>query len=140
MKTCSKECAKISYTRSRTGQKWTAEARQRLSKKRGRPPQLLLGTEAAKASPLAGGYETNFRAQWWTLQSPEGIIHHVRNLSLFCRNTAPLYGSTAESMQTAVSAMKSWRRGRSKHKVESWKGWRLIEYEEVDDQWNGTSK
>jgi len=130
-KTCSPECARISYVYNRTGKKWSPEARKRISESRGQLPQLLLGTEAAKKSPIAGGYETNHRAQNWTLVSPAGKIYRIRNLKLFCRRIAPLYGSTANSMQSAIGKIKSWKQGRSNQKVLSWKGWHLLEYEDV---------
>lgn len=45
-----------------------------------------------KKSEKTGRFETNIRAKKWTLVSPNGQIYHIKNLSLFVRENAEIFG------------------------------------------------
>ncbi len=70
---------------------WGDAARQRASA-RGQTANLKLGGAAAKASPVAGRFETNQEAKVWTLVTPDGQEITVRNLQLWAREHTDLFG------------------------------------------------
>lgn len=51
-----------------------------------------LAVEAAKKSPIAGRFETNKNSKIWVLVDPLGNEHKVRNLLLWARENAELFG------------------------------------------------
>ncbi|HML33878.1 hypothetical protein [Sporomusa sphaeroides] len=127
--TCSKECSTENKRRTHTGKsnQWSVEARQRKSAE-GMTDNLKKGTPAAKASPIAGPFETNQNALTWVLKSPEGEIYEVRNLALWLREHADMLDGTPEQAEAGIKQIKRSMEGKTKRTVAQWKGWRLIEW------------
>lgn len=99
--TCSKACSKINKSWTHLGKKisWSEESRERL-KTQGQTANLLKGTEAAKASPKSGRFETNINAIEWHLVSPDGKHYHFRSLNHWLReNCEELFGCAPDSKQ-----------------------------------------
>lgn len=122
-------CRSERARRARTGRgvPWNDESRQRLAE-RGRPAALKKGTAAALRSPIAGPFETNRDALVWTIQSPDGVKHTVRNLNLWLREHADMLDGTPEQARAGIMQIKRSMEGKTKRSVGSWKGWRLIEW------------
>lgn len=70
---------------------WGDEAKKRKSQL-GQTANLQLGTAAAQMSPIAGRFETNREAKIWILIDPSGNEITVRNLKLWARDHADLFG------------------------------------------------
>lgn len=51
-----------------------------------------LAVEAAKKSPISGRFETNRNSKIWILVDPRGNEYKVRNLLLWARENAELFG------------------------------------------------
>jgi hypothetical protein len=105
--------------------KWNDDSRQ-LKSAQGMTANLRQGTPAAKASPIAGAFETNQNALVWTIESPGGEIFEVRNLILWLRNPAVLLDGTPEQARAGICQIKRCMEGKTKRQVSQWKGWRLI--------------
>ncbi|QDH23437.1 hypothetical protein [Saccharibacillus brassicae] len=110
---------------------WNNESRQRLAA-RGKTPNLQKGTAAAQQSPIAGPFETHRDALIWTIRSPDGVEHTVRNLSLWLREHADLLDGTPEQARAGLMQVKRSMEGKTKRPVGSWKGWRLIDWQEPE--------
>ncbi|MGN0660290.1 MAG: hypothetical protein ACI4JX_01075 [Oscillospiraceae bacterium] len=92
--TCSPECSKKRRSRLLMGHKVTKEARQKISEKaakQDRSKNLSKGTEASKASPWGGRFETNSAAKDWVIISPEGAEYSCTNLLNFIRENCELF-------------------------------------------------
>lgn len=91
--TCSNECRRERQRRIVTARpvQWGQEARARASA-RGQTKNLKLGLAAAQASSKAGRFETNQAAKIWTLIDPCGREYVVRNLLMWARENADLFG------------------------------------------------
>lgn len=53
--------------------------------------------EAARKSPLSGGYESNVCAKNWVLCDPSGNEHHVTNLKLYVREYPEAFPNPASA-------------------------------------------
>lgn len=129
--TCSKPCSAIwkSWTHKGLQNKWSDEARQRLSAK-GRTENLKLGTAAAQQSPIAGRFETNQEAKVWVLIDPTGQEITVRNLNLWARENTDLFGKpegdhSAQQIASGFRAIAQTLRGKRKTPVMTYFGWTL---------------
>lgn len=129
--TCSKECSSAWRARMLTGvpHKWGKEAKARLSKK-GQTENLKLGTDAAKVSPIAGRFETNQEALVWVLIDPTGQEYTVRNLKLWARENAELFGKepgdkSGEQISAGFRQIAATMRGKRKTPATSYFGWTL---------------
>lgn len=125
--TCSKECSSVRKTETHKGKTftWGDEARAEWAK-RGKTPNLQKGDAAAKASPIAGAFETNQEAKIWTVITPEGRQFLLRNLRKWCRENAELFAP--DDWQLAYAGLRqvqAWFVGKRKHPVTGWKGWTL---------------
>lgn len=91
--TCSRECRCERQRRivKKRPVQWGEEAKKRLSEK-GQTKNLILGSDAAKKSPVSGRFQTNKAAKVWTLISPEGEIIVARNLLMWARENTELFG------------------------------------------------
>ena len=131
--TCSKECSKKRKIQSHTGvsNRWNEESRAKLSQ-RGKTENLLLGTPAAKVSPVSGPFETNQNAKHWILKDPDGILHEFDNLDLFIRRH-PEWFSNPKSASSALRASAACLAGtpypsRRNRQFSQYKGWQVIWY------------
>ena len=131
--TCSQECSSARKSQSHKGvrNQWNKESRAKLSAQ-GRTANLLLGTPAARASPISGPFETNRNAKHWILKSPEGILHEFDNLNLFIRSH-PEWFSNPKSASTALRASAACLAGnpapsRKARQFSQYKGWQVVWY------------
>lgn len=86
--TCSPECRRIHAKKRQTGVKRSEETRAKISnaaKERDMTDLQAIGTEAAKASPKSGRFETNINAKDWHLVSPEGRHYRFHSLNFWLR-------------------------------------------------------
>jgi hypothetical protein len=91
-----------------------------------------MGTVAAKLSPIAGPFETNYNALIWTIRSPDGTTYTMRNLNLWLRENIDLLPGTPEQARAGIMQIKRSRQGRTKRPVNQWKGWTLISWEDPE--------
>ena len=126
--TCSKECSSRHRSRMHLGisNTWSEESRSQLSEK-GQTDNLKAGTEAALKSPKSGPFETNVHAKNWTIESPDGDVFEVRNLSLWCRENAHLFDRPAKNAMAGIRQMHASMRGKTKRPVSQWRGWKLLD-------------
>lgn len=97
--TCSPACAARQRSRSHSGKRntWSEESRAKL-RERGQTENLKLGTAAAQSSPVSGSFESNQEAKIWHLIAPDGVTKHtVRNLRLWAKSNADLFGGRSPS-------------------------------------------
>ena len=107
------------------GRPWSDDARARLAAK-GETPNLRLGTEAAKRSPVAGRFETNQEAKVWRLVSPEGKRYVVTNLLKWLRDNERLITPLrVEQLYRGLLAVNRWANDKLIHTVSQAHGWRL---------------
>lgn len=105
------------------------QALERFAPKR-QTAQLKLGTEAARKSPKAGPFETNVTAKVWVLVSPEGEEIVVRNLQLWAREHAALFGKE-QNERSAIQIACGFRAiarslaGKLKRPAMTYFGWSL---------------
>lgn len=86
--TCSTECRRIHAKKRQTGVTRSDETRQKISaaaQGRDMTELQIIATEAAKASPKSGRFETNINAKDWHLVSPEGRHYRFRSLNFWLR-------------------------------------------------------
>lgn len=90
-----------------------------------------LATEAAKASPISGKFETNIHAKKWKVITPDNKIFIVRNLYQFVRDNGGLFlpkdvifkrqGGKRGTGGEYCNATQGLRQAASSGR--SWKGW-----------------
>lgn len=131
--TCSPLCRRERARRAKLGksQKWPDSARKKLSLK-GQSENLKKGTQAAMDSPFAGSFETNKQALIWTIISPEGVKHEVRNLNLWIKQNTDILPGTPDQAHAGFMQIKHSIQGKTKRQVSQWKGWRLIDWRKPD--------
>ncbi len=126
--TCSKACSIIRKQQSHKGKRniWSEESRKRKASE-GETENLKKGTPAALLSPKSGSFETNVNAQDWILIDPDGNLHYIRNLSLWCKNNAAeIFGRTPHQVKTGLLQIKRSIQGkRSKSPVMHYREWGL---------------
>lgn len=126
--TCSNECsrARKRATPRYTGHDWSPEARDRIARK-GRTPNLELGTPAALLSPIAGPFETNQEAKLWRVVNlSTGARYEARNLRKWCRDNAGLFAPDPwPNAYAGLLQVQRWLQGKSLRKVSRWKEWTL---------------
>ena len=110
--------------------KWSTESRAKLSAA-GQSLNLKKGAPAAQKSPVAGPFETNQNALVWYLVAPDGERITCRNLNLWLRKNAARLDGSPEQARAGIMAIKQSMTGKRKHPVNSWKGWRLVGWEEI---------
>lgn len=129
--TCSKECSSEwkQIIHERVSNKWNEESKRELSE-RGQTNNLLLGTEAAKKSSIAGRFETNQEAKIWTLVDPSGNETVVRNLSMWARENTERFGKpegdkSARQIVHGFYAIAQTLKGKRKTPAMTYFGWTL---------------
>lgn len=110
-----------------------AKARKRAE---GQTANLQLGTAAAKASPIAGRFETNQEAKIWRLVDPSGNEIIVRNLLLWARENTERFGKppgdrSAIQIASGFEAIAATLRGTRKTPSMTYFGWTLKDVPEV---------
>ena len=91
-KTCSKACEKIE--RATIG-------------KIGKSAQNLINAQKAAAlSPNSGRFETNAIAKSWVVQSPDGTIYNINNLSLWASEHADMLPGTPTQFSYGIRSIK----------------------------------
>ncbi len=80
-------------------------------------------------SPIAGSFDTNQNSLDWSIQSPDGRVHHVRNLRLWLKKHKNNLPGTVTQAFAGFMQMKRCILGNTKRNVFQWKGYRLIAFE-----------
>lgn len=133
--TCSPECRRIHARKRQTGKAHGKETRSRISKSaqsRDMSDIQRVGTEAAKASPKSGRFETNVNAKDWHLVSPEGKHYYFHSLSHWLReNGKELFGCDPDgrefnNVRSGLSNAKRAMHGIGNYGCCTYKGWRVI--------------
>lgn len=124
---CSKQWKKITHTGVYNN--WGEAARQK-KRAEGQTDNLKLGVEAARKSPVAGRFETNQEAKIWHLITPLGEEIVVRNLALWARQNAELFGKescdrSAQQIAAGFRAIALTMAGKRKHPSWTYYGWTL---------------
>ena len=131
--TCGRpECVLENRRRSHKGvsNRWNAESRRKKSAQ-GMTDNLRAGTPAAKKSPIAGRFETNYNAKLWRVQSPKGKTYEFTNLRLWAREHTALFGkppgdrSAGQIAQGFYSAYMA-QRNVGEHHTLTYKNWKLL--------------
>lgn len=137
--TCSKTCSAAwkSMTHRGVSPHWGDEARAR-KRAEGQTDNLKLGTAAAMASPIAGRFETNQEAKIWRLVTPTGEELVVRNLTMWARENAELFGKppgdkSAVQIVHGFYAIAQTLRGKRKYPAMTYFGWTLKDVPEVPE-------
>lgn len=139
--TCSPECRHKHLVRVKTGKtyKWHSEkAMQTILRKKKEGVPLYVqraGMKAAKNHPLYGPFDRNVHAIEWTLRSPDGEIHTFRNLNLWAREHADLFGEDPQKWKRLASGFRQVKRsmqGKTKRPANSYKGWTIIAWSNKD--------
>lgn len=127
--TCSRDCSHEQKRRSHQGKHYTgwSKASKTALAARGQTPNLLLGTPAARQSPIAGPFETNQEAKLWEVRDGNtGAVYHIRNLRKWCREHADLFDPDPWHLAYAgLRQVQASLIGRRKRPVSQWKGWTL---------------
>lgn len=137
--TCSQECKLKYLSQNHKGIAYTPEARAKMSKSRLEHERCKemqeLATEAAKASPSSGRFETNIHAIDWHLVSPGGEHYYFHSLNFWLReNCEKLFGFEPDSREfyNAISGLGRVKRSVMGRLPEgqrpgySYKGWRVL--------------
>ena len=82
------------------------------------------GTEAARKSPKSGPFETNVGAKSWRLKSPDGRIYRCRNLNLWIRNNANLFG-VDPTKDNCARIRAGLQQAKSGKRASTYKGWQV---------------
>ena len=115
-KTCSKACEKIE--RATIG-------------KIGKSAQNLINAQKAAAlSPNSGRFETNAIAKSWVVQSPDGTIYNINNLSLWASEHADMLPGTPTQFSYGIRSIKRTIQGKKKRGCYQYKGWTLLDWSE----------
>lgn len=123
--TCSPACSSIHRSRAQVGVSKagpSAEAARRAAERTG---NLKLGSDAARANPLYGPFETNVEAKRWRLVAPDGERFECVNLRLWCEAHAVLFAPDPWPRAYDGLRMIATRLRRGGGYC-SWKGWRLV--------------
>ena len=141
--TCSPACRRKNHAKIRVGKchPWKSEkaiATIEKKKAKGFPKEVSDAAVAAiKKSPRTGAFETNRSALYWKLEDPKGNIYEFRNLALWCRNNAHLFGmepGKSKNISAGFGHVKLSMQGKSSSPVNSYKEWRLIEWSAVTEE------
>lgn len=136
--TCSAECRKLHAKKRRAGARLSADTKAKISKAaKGRDMTGLqaIGTEAAKASPKSGRFETNVNAKDWHLVSPDGKHYRFHSLNFWLRNNCQkLFGCEPDSRgfkntRSGICGAKRAALGRvsdGQRPCCTYKGWRVL--------------
>lgn len=95
--------------------------------------KLKLAHEAAAKSPNSSSCETNSRAKSWVIQSPEGTIYEVNNITLWARQNADILPSDPGKFSSGIIAIKGTIEGKKKRGSYQYRGWHLISYSEKNN-------
>ena len=135
--TCSRGCSAAwkGIIHEGVSNSWANEAKAR-KRAEGQTANLQLGTAAAKASPIAGRFETNQEAKIWRLVDPSGNEIIVRNLLLWARENTERFGKppgdrSAIQIASGFEAIAATLRGTRKTPSMTYFGWTLKDVPEV---------
>jgi len=136
-RTCSKACSSIWKSITHTGKKYKS-GKKRLPRQS--LENLKLGMKAAQKSPNAGRYPTNVNARMWHVRSPDGVEYRFRNLNLWARQNAHLFGEAP--IDAAVNRIRSGfaqikrsiegKLGPNQRPTSTYKGWELLDWDETE--------
>ena len=90
--------------------------------------------EAARKSPLSGGYETNICAKNWVLCDPSGNEHHVTNLSLYVREHPEAFPHPASAYAMFARQSGCLRDGRPMEPKTCCGGWYVVDAPTVPEE------
>lgn len=90
--------------------------------------------EAARNSPLAGGYESNVCAKNWVLCDPSGNEHHVTNLKLYVREHPEAFPNPASAYSMFVRQSGCLRDGRPMEPKTCCGGWYVVDAPTVPEE------
>lgn len=140
--TCSMQCRKIHARKRQTGVTRSANTRKKISeaaKGRDMSNIQIVGTEAAKASPKSGRFETNINAKDWHLISPEGKHYYFHSLNFWlrehcreffeCEPDSRGYINARSGLSNAKRAMLGKISG-GQRPCCTYKGWRVLPTDE----------
>ena len=94
---------------------------------------MALAQKAAKESPNSGQYETNAVAKSWVIQSPEGKVYKINNLSLWARENEAILPSSAKLFAAGMRDIKRSEQGKKKRGSLQYKGWLLLSWSEENE-------
>lgn len=93
--------------------------------------RLLVGREKMKALPYCQPDENYHHAKRWTLQAPDGAVYECRNLLHWLREHPDLVGDDPLKAFRGFTVIKATMTGqRKKNRCFSWRGWRLLSFEQ----------
>lgn len=136
--TCSQKCRSIHASKRQTGKKMKEESRAKMAaaaKSRDMRSLQKIATEAAKASPNSGRFETNINAKDWHLVSPEGKHYHFHSLNFWLRENCKIFfGCDPDSREfkNAASGLRGAKRAmlgkisEGQRPCCTYKGWKVI--------------
>lgn len=90
--------------------------------------------EAARKSPLSGGYESNVCAKNWVLCDPSGNEHHVTNLKLYVREHPEAFPNPASAYSMFVRQSGCLRDGRPMEPKTCCGGWYVVDAPTVPEE------
>lgn len=118
-KTCSKECERLGRINN--------------GKQGPYVKTIALAQGAAQKSPNSGQYETNAVAKSWVIQSPEGKVYKINNLSLWARENETILPSSAKLFAAGIRDIKRSEQGKKKRGSSQYKGWLLLSWSEENE-------
>lgn len=75
--------------------------------------------------------EKNINAKHWIIKSPIGEVYEIDNLQHFVRTNLHLFdGATVRQAADGIRKIKASQLGKTKAKLNSWKGWELLSWKE----------
>lgn len=75
--------------------------------------------------------EKHPNAKFWRMQSPTGKTYETINLKAFIRQNLELFdGSTLRQAFDGIVKIKASQQGKRKRPVSSYKGWKLLDWED----------
>ena len=121
-KTCGRECS--------------IKHRSVVTRKRNRAMKIVPGpaamkaaSEATRASPHVGHFESNIRAKLWRLKHRStGTVIEVQNLMLFAEKNMDLFPGTETPLNVVrgLSQVAACMLGRAHSRAQSYRGWEVV--------------
>jgi len=72
--------------------------------------------------------EKDVNSKYWKIQSPAGEVFECQNLFHFIKTHPELFEGTTRQAMDGFSTIKASKLGKRKNPVSSWKGWKLLDW------------